>query len=132
MVVRFRRYYEGMNKNPEFSLRYVGNNKYNVFREIGDRELGDYNRSELIDAGFSNAQLDYLKKNRGTVNFVRDNRPILLRKSVYKDRFQRPIYKDSDGRVYVDTELGDKKIPDIHTVSKDGEPIRRVIGFRII
>lgn len=48
-----------------------------------------------------------------------------------KDHWQRPIYKDEKGNIYVDIELGKGK-PSIHTVTKEGEPDIPIKNYKIV
>lgn len=47
-----------------------------------------------------------------------------------EDDWSRPIYKDHDGNVYVDINLGQGK-PSIHTVTDSGEPLSPVRNYTI-
>lgn len=47
---------------------------------------------------------------------------VSVKKTDKKDDFSRPIYKGKNGKVYVDVSLGKNKKPDLHSVTKSGEP----------
>jgi hypothetical protein len=48
------------------------------------------------------------------------------------DEWHRPIYKDSDNRLYVDVNLGDGPYPYLHTTTPYGEPDSPVGDFEIV
>lgn len=47
-----------------------------------------------------------------------------------EDDFSRPIYKDQNGRVYVDINCG-RGTPSIHSVTDEGEPMAPIRNFKI-
>lgn len=47
-----------------------------------------------------------------------------------EDDWSRPVYKDTDGNIYVDTNLGQGE-PLIHSVANDGEPSSPVINYTL-
>lgn len=49
----------------------------------------------------------------------------------YSDEWSRPIYKSIDGRCFVDINCGDG-VPDIHTVTDEGEPEMPLRNYQII
>ena len=61
------------NINPEFSLTHVKGDVYNVFGEEKDYDFGNFHKSRLLTSGWTQAQLNYVKKH-GTTNFVRSKK----------------------------------------------------------
>jgi len=56
-------------KTPRFSLTYLKNQqKFNIFRETDEMDMGNYIEKELIKFGFTQSQINRVKKG-GTTNF---------------------------------------------------------------
>ena len=49
----------------------------------------------------------------------------------YSDEWSRPIYKDENGRRYVDTNCGDGT-PDVHVTTDWDEPSHRLQNYEIV
>ena len=56
--------------NPDYSLTHNEGDNFNVFSEKEDVDYGSFDKSRLLSSGWTNKQLDFVKKN-GTQNFKR-------------------------------------------------------------
>jgi len=72
-MVKLRKINLTGNINPDLSVTPLGKSyedKFNLFDEENGGDLGDYYDFELIEYGFTKAQLNNIKKSGDTTNFV--------------------------------------------------------------
>jgi hypothetical protein len=91
---------------------------------VEELESGDY-KSALNLAG------DTAKEMIDEEGFGDMFEGVNVSKTNKKDDWGRPIYKSEDGKKYVDISLGKSKKPELHSVTKEGEPDTPLKNFVI-
>jgi hypothetical protein len=79
----------------------------------------------------SKAQWEKIGKECGWISHIAQQ-PLEVINVGKKDDWDRPIYRDRNGKTYVDIELGKVDPPALHTVSPSGEPDSPLHNFRVI
>lgn len=79
----------------------------------------------------SKAQWEHIGKTAGWVKTSNDN-PTEVIDAGAIDGESRPIYVDSKNNRYVDIDLGRSKTPNLHIVTKSGEPLVKLKNFVIV
>ena len=102
----------------EFSGKTPGTG-YKVCRMCGAQQPSD--RKKIEKAGFH--QLFRTHESTG-------GSQLILTPTGHSDAWSRPVYKGSDGKIYVDINLG-RGTPSIHSVTDEGEPLMPVHNYQI-
>lgn len=92
-------------------------------------------RDVLKQAGYGHQSRPYLRENMGRYAQLAGatdlKETIELTPTGGADDWSRPIYRDKNGKIYVDVNLG-KGEPSIHDVTDEGEPLTPIKNFKIV